>query len=148
MPTGSKLVGAVLFCAIGYYAALQVIPTFPEGTSMTYFPLVIALIGLANGWMVIGTRAGAGLNAAIANGLRTSLQIVFFGLLLFSLRRMFIRAADLAYTNSGLGHAISDALTFFMEFFIQSLTIEIWGVLFVGGIVGGLLTEWAAKTWR
>lgn len=148
MPTGSKLVGAVLFCAIGYYAALQVIPTFPEGTPMTYFPLVIALIGLVNGWFVIGARAGDGINGAIANGLRTSLQILFFGLLLFALRRMFIRASDLAYTNSGFGHAIADALTFFMEFFLQSLTVEIWGVLFVGGIVGGLLTEWAARSWR
>jgi hypothetical protein len=148
MPTGSKLVGAVLFLAIGYYAALGVIPTFPEGTSMTYFPLTIALIGLVNGWMVIGTRAGAGLQAAIANGLRTSVQIAFFGLLLFALRRMFLRAADLAYSGSGFGAAIGDAISYFIEFFLQSLTLEIWGVLFVGGIVGGLLTEWAARAWR
>ncbi len=148
MPTGSKLVGAVLFFAIGWYAALQVIPTFPEGTSMTYFPLTIALIGLVNGWMVIGTRAGAGVQTAIANGLRTSVQIAMFGLLLFSLRRMFLRAADLAYAGSGFGTAISDSISYFIEYFMQSLTIEIWGVLFVGGIVGGLLTEWAGRAWR
>lgn len=148
MPTGAKLVAAIAFFAVGWYAALQVVPTFPEGTAMTYFPLTIALIGLVNGWMVMGKRAGEGVQLAIANGLRTSLQIVFFGLLLFSLRRMFMRAADLAYVNSGFGRAIGDALSYFLEFFMQSLTVEIWGALFVGGIVGGLLTEWAARSWR
>ncbi|MEX3015512.1 TrgA family protein [Gymnodinialimonas hymeniacidonis] len=146
MPTGSKLVGAVLFFAVGWYAALQVIPTFPEGTSMRFFPLTIALIGLVNGWMVMGARAGDGMRAAVANGLRTSLQIAFFGLLLFSLRQMFLRSADLRY--SGFGEAIGDAMSQFIEYFVQSMTIEIWGVLFVGGIVGGLLTEWAARAWR
>ncbi len=146
MPTGSKLVGAVVFFAIGWYAALQVIPTFPEGTSMTYFPITIALIGLVNGWMVIGSRAGLGFSAALANGLRTSLQIAFFGLLFFALREMFIQSARLRY--DGFGEALTDAMNFFLEYFFQSLTVEIWGALFVGGIVGGLLCEWAARAWR
>ncbi|MBF9042286.1 TrgA family protein [Rhodobacterales bacterium HKCCE4037] len=146
MPTGAKLVGAVTFFIVGYWAALQVIPTFPEGTPMTYFPLTIAVIGLVNGWMVMGSRAGGSLSMAIANGLRTSLQIAFFGLLLFALRQMFLRSANLRY--GGFGEAIADAMNLFLEYLVQSLTIEIWGALFVGGIVGGLLTEWAARSWR
>ena len=146
MPTGSKLVGAVLFFAIGWYAALQSVPTFPEGTVLTYLTHIVAVIGLVNGWMVIGTRAGEGVTQAIANGLRTSVQIAFFSILYFALREMFILSARLRY--SGFGEAITDATNFFLEYFLQTLTIEVWGVLFVGGIVGGLLTEWAAKAWR
>jgi hypothetical protein len=146
MPTGAKLVGGVLYFAVGWYAALQVILTFPEGTPATYFPLTIALIGLWQGWMVMGNRAGAGFPAAVANGLRVSVQIAFFGLLLFALRQMFIRSANLRYDNPGA--ATVDTLNLFIEYFQQSLTIEIWGALFVGGIIGGIGTEMAARAWR
>ena len=146
MPTGAKLVGAVLFFGIGWYGALQALLTVPEGTQAVYFPLIIALIGLGNGWMVVGTRAGGGLQSALANGLRTSVQIAFFGLLFMSLKIMFERSANLRY--GGFGEAIGDATNEFIGFFFQTLTIEVWGVLFVGGIVGGLLTEWAGRAWR
>ncbi len=147
MPTGAKLVGSLLFFAVAWYAALQVIPTFPEGTPMRYFPLTIACIGLWQGWYVMGNRAGAGFSAAIANGLRVSVQIAFFGLLLFSLRTMFIRSAGGTYGADPFS-AVVAALELYVEYFLQSLTIEIWGALFVGGIIGGIGTEMAARAWR
>lgn len=146
MPTGAKLIGGLLYFAVGWYAALQVIPTFPEGTPMRFFPLTIACIGLWQGWYVMGNRAGAGFPAAVANGLRVSAQIAFFGLLLFALRTMFQRSANLRYDNPGA--ATIDTLNLFLEYFMQSLTIEIWGALFVGGIIGGLGTEFASRAWR
>lgn len=146
MPTGSKLVGAILFFGVGWYAALQVLLTLPEGTPARYFPLTIALIGLWQGWMLMGNRAGAGFVVAIANGLRTSVQIAFFGLLLFALRQMFLRSANLRY--DGPGEATIDTLNLFLEYFMQSLTVEIWGALLVGGLVAGILTEIAARVWR
>ncbi len=146
MPTGAKLVGGAVFFAVAWYAALQVLLTLPEGTPARYFPLTIAVIGLWQGWYVMGNRAGAGFTAAIANGLRTSAQIAFFGLLLFALRTMFLRSADLRYDSPG--EATIESLELFLEYFLQSLTIEIWGALFVGGIIGGIVTEMAARAWR
>lgn len=146
MPTGARLVGGLLFFGVGWYTALQVLLTVPEGTPATYFPLTIALIGLVQGWMVIGARAGEGFGLAVANGLRTSIQIAFFGLLLFALRTMFIRSANLRYDNPG--EAAFETLELFLEYFLQSLTVEVWGALFVGGVFGGLLTELAGRAWR
>ncbi|WP_224814689.1 TrgA family protein [Hasllibacter sp. MH4015] len=146
MPTGAKLVGGIVFMAVGWFAALQVILTMPEGTPATYFPHTIAAIGLWQGWMVMGNRAGAGIGSGIANGIRTSAQIAFFGLMLFALRTMFIRSSDLRYDSPG--EATVDALNLFLEYFLQMLTVEIWGVLLIGGAVGGLVTELAAKAWR
>ncbi len=146
MPTAAKLVGAITFFAVGWFVALQVLLTLPEGTPARYFPLTIALIGLVQGWMVAGARAGNGFSAAISSGLRSSLQIAFFGLLLFALRTMFIRSADLRYDDPG--EATIETLELFLEYLTQSLTIEIWGALLVGGVIGGILTEFAARAWR
>lgn len=146
MPTGAKLIGGAAFFAVGWFAALQVLLTLPEGTPARYFPLTIALIGLFQGWWVMGSRAGEGFGLAIANGLRTSLQIAFFGLAFFALRTMFLRSADLRYDSPG--EATIEALELFLQYAMQSLTIEIWGALLVGGILGGFATELAARAWR
>lgn len=146
MPTGAKLTGAVVFFAVGWLAALFVIDTFPEGTPATYFPLTIALIGLWQGWMVAGTHAGNGYQISMGAGLRTSVQIAFFGLLLFALRTMFMRSARLRY--DGPGEATIAALELFLEYLLQSLTPEIWGTLILGGLIGGAICEWAARRWR
>ncbi|MEQ8367823.1 MAG: TrgA family protein [Roseicyclus sp.] len=146
MPTGSKLVGAVAFFAIGWLAALQVLDTLPEGTPARFFPLTIALIGLWQGWMVAGRHAGNGMTSAIGSGLRTSVQMAFFGLALFALRTMFMRSANLRY--DGAGEATVEAMDLFIEYLLQSLTVPIWGVLLVGGVLGGILCEIAARHWR
>ncbi|MBL4628150.1 MAG: TrgA family protein [Roseicyclus sp.] len=146
MPTGSKLAGAILFFCVGYFAALQVLLTLPEGMPAAYFPITIAGIGLWQGWLVIGTRAGEGFGLAVANGIRTSVQIAFFGIMIFALRTMFQRSGDLRYSSPG--EATVDALNLFLEYSLQSLTVQIWGALFVGGVVGGILTEFAARSWR
>jgi hypothetical protein len=146
MPTAAKLVGAAFFFAVGWLAALQVIKTFPEGTPATYFPLTIAMIGLWQGWSVAGRAAGKGTGTAIANGLRTSVQIALLGLVLFALRTMFIRSANLRY--DGFGEAVVAAMELFIEYSLQSLTVPVWGVLLVGGVIGGMICEGAARRWR
>ncbi len=146
MPTAAKLVGAVLFFGVGWVAGLAVVDTLPEGQLATYFPLVIALIGLTQGWLVSGNLAGQGTAAAIGNGLRTSVQIVFYGLTLFALREMFMRSANLRYDD--FGQAIIAAMELWIEYFYQMGNVTIWGILVIGGIGAGLLVEAASRRWR
>lgn len=146
MPTGAKLVGAAVFFAIGWLAALQVLTTMPEGTPATWFAPTIALIGLWQGWAVAGRNAGNGIGLSIGNGLRTSVQIAALGLAVFALRTMFQRSFNLRY--DGFGEAVVEAMELFIEYFFQSLIVPVWGVLLIGGIVGGLLCEAAARRWR
>lgn len=146
MPTGAKLAGSIIFFVIGYYGAMQAKLTFEEGTPATYFNITIALIGFLQGWMVVGRRAGAGMVFAASNGLRAGAQIAFFGLLLFALRTMFLRSLDLRY--SAPGEAVTESMELFLQYFLQSLTVPIWGVLLAGGILGGIVTEFAARAWR
>jgi hypothetical protein len=98
MPTAAKLVAGILFFLVGWQAAVYTLLTFPPEMPATYFPLTIGLIGLWQGWMVSGSRAGQGIGVAFGNGIRCSVQIAFFGILLFALRTMFMRSANLRYS--------------------------------------------------
>ncbi len=146
MPTAAKLVGGLAFFAVGWAAALQALTTLPEGTPATWFAPTIAVIGLWQGWSVAGRGAGKGWSMALGSGLRTSIQIAILGLLLFALRTMFIRSANLRY--DGFFEAIFASMDLFIEYFFQSLIVPVWGVLLIGGIIGGLLCESAARRWR
>ncbi|ABD54908.1 TrgA family protein [Jannaschia sp. CCS1] len=146
MPTGAKLVGAILFFGIGWVAAMQAKLTFEEGTAATYFNITIAMIGFFNGWMLVGKRAGEGIAFGAANGVRASAQIAVLGLIIFALRTMFLRSANLRY--SSIGEATTEAMDLLVQYSLQAMTVPIWTVLIVGGFVGGILTELAAKVWR
>ncbi|MEM7722918.1 MAG: TrgA family protein [Pseudomonadota bacterium] len=146
MPTAPKLVGAILFFGVAWVAALSVLDTLPEETPARYFPLSIAVIGFWQGWVVAGGHAGEGMRAAIGTGIRVSVQIAFFGLLLHALRTMFIRSSRLLY--DGPGEAAIAAMELFLEYLLQSMTVPIWGTLIGGGIIAGLLVEWSSRRWR
>lgn len=147
MPTGAKLAAGLLYFGIAYVAAIQAQLTFQEGTPAAYFKITVAIIGFWQGWMVMGNRAGAGFSTGMSNGLRTSVQIAFFALAVFALREMFMRSVGGTY-GANPADALTGAMELFLEYFMQTLTIQVWVVLLVGGIIGGILTEIAAKMWR
>ena len=147
MPTAAKLVAGVLFFLIGWQAAKFTLLTFPPEMAATFFPLTIALIGFWQGWTVSGTRAGQGFRAAFGNGMRCGVQVAFFGLLLFALRTMFQRSANLRYDSPG--EATIATIELFIEYLQQTLEIpHIWATLLIGGAIAGLLTEAIGRIWR
>ncbi|WP_262879183.1 TrgA family protein [Roseicyclus sediminis] len=147
MPTAAKLVAAILFFVVGWQAATFTLLTFPPEMAATYFPLSIAMIGLWQGWMVSGSRAGQGVGVALGNGVRCGVQVAFFGILLFALRTMFMRSANLRYDSPG--EAVIATLDLFLQYFLQTLEIpHIWATLLIGGAIAGLLTEAAGRLWR
>lgn len=150
MPTAGKLVAAILFFAVGWQAATYTLLTFPPGTPATYFAFTIGVIGAWQGWMVSGSRAGKGIGVSFGNGIRCAIQIAFFGILLFALRTMFMRSANLRYDSPG--EALTATLELFLEYLMQTLqmpyAIMIWTTLIVGGALCGLVTEAAGRLWR
>jgi hypothetical protein len=147
MPTAAKLVAGILFFLIGWQAAKFTLLTFPPEMAATFFPLTIGLIGFWQGWTVSGTRAGQGFRAALGNGMRCGVQVAFFGLLLFALRTMFQRSANLRYDSPG--EATIATIELFIEYFQQTLEIpHIWATLLIGGAIAGLLTEAIGRIWR
>lgn len=148
MPTAAKLVAAILFFLVGWQAAVFTLElTFPPEMAARYFPLTIALIGVWQGWMVSGTRAGQGYGAGISNGMRCAVQMAFFGILLFALRTMFMRSTNLRYDAPW--EAVVATFELFVEYFLQTTSVpHIWATLLIGGAIAGLIVEAVGRLWR
>ncbi len=146
MPTTAKLVAAVLFALIGWLAANAHVPALGEGAAIGRFREIAALIGLVVGWGTMGSLVGKGYSDAIGSGLRTSITLVFFALLIFSTWLMFKQTEKMAY--DGPMEAVLGVFAFMLEHGRKMLTPGVLGVLVIGGAGAGLLTEWASRRWR
>ena len=59
---------------------------------------------------------------------------------------MFSRASNLRYDAPW--EAVTATFELFIEYFLQSLTIPVWGTLLIGGALCGLVVEAAGRLWR
>lgn len=145
MPTAGKLVAAVLFAAIAWLAAELFKPAMPEGTPFGHFSLICAGVGAVCGWLVMGRRTGYGASAAISAGIQTSVTLTFFALLGFCIYLMLRRATRLMYDDPM--QAIIGVFELMVEHGLLMLTAPVLGTLLLGGVLGGLVTDWTARRW-
>lgn len=146
MPDAARLIAAICIGLIAYVTSLQIIPLMPESTDFGSFAYMNAILGIVTGWTVMGKRAGRGVTAAINNGLGGALMLVLWGLFLHSCYQMFDRALDNWY--NGFFAAIAAIFQFMAEFALLLLDPLLLLTLAAGGIIAGLLTEYAWRTWR
>lgn len=152
MFTAAKLAAALLFAGLGWVSARLVTDglvnsLFADGVDHSLFEPSIAFIGLWQGWTVMGKLVGNGYGAAVANGVRTSVQITFLGLAFYAVREMFSRSTDLRYNDFGV--AVVDALNLFLFYGEQMLTVRpALVVLIAGGAFLGVLCEYVSRIWR
>ncbi len=145
MPTISKLVAALWFAAVAFLAAEAFKLGMPEGTQYGQFTLICAVIGLACGWIVMGNMAGLGYRRAAGTGVRTVATFTVWAVLICSIILMVRKAYKMRY-NSPM-EAIVDIFALALENGQMLLTVEVIGVLLIGGVLGGLGAEWAKKRW-
>ncbi|WP_102223672.1 TrgA family protein [Acidimangrovimonas sediminis] len=155
MPTAAKLVSAVLFALIGYGAARQVEiltaagafePILPHETLFGSFALIVSAIGLVSGWLVMGDLVGKGMGVALGSGIQTVVTLVFFAIVLFSIREMILRAMKMRY--HGTFEAIQGMLGLSYDYAHVLLNPAVSGLLVVAGAVAGLVVEATARRWR
>ena len=145
MPTASKFVAALAFALLGFIAAQTFVKYMPEGTPLGYFREMTAAIGLITGWLVMGKLTRKGYREAINSGLMTALILVFWALLAFSLYFMLKKSMRMMY--DGPMEAVLGAFQLMFDYGKMLLVPDMLGVMVVGGIVAGLVTEWAGKRW-
>jgi hypothetical protein len=146
MPTGAKLIAAVAFALIGWLAARAYIPALPESTRTGYFPEIMAALGFLLGWLTLGPHVGRGYSEAASLGLRTSLLLVFWGLVGFSIYFMVQRSTKMIYDN--VGAAVLDVPLLMMQYGRMMWSTEFIGILALGGLLGGIATEFGGRRWR
>ena len=146
MPDAAKLVAAIFVGSMAYVASLLFMPLMPESTNFGNFVYVNMIIGIVCGWVVMGKRAGRGVTAAINNGLGGALVLVLWALFLHSCYQMFDRAMDNWY--NGAFDAMAAIFQFMAEYSLVMLDTNFLLTLFFGGVLAGLATEYAWRTWR
>jgi hypothetical protein len=146
MPTAAKLFAAVAFALVGFLAAEIFKPHLPEGTQFGFFSPISALIGLVCGWRVIGREVGHGWWESANSGMKTVVAMLALALLIFSTEEMLVLAFRRSYDSpmEAVIGTISLGVDFVQKLFVPDVLIT----LFAGGILGGLLAEWASRRWR
>jgi hypothetical protein len=146
MPTAAKLVAALCFAAVGWLAANAHVPALGENPAVGPFRELTALLGLLIGWRVMGGLVGNGYGEAMGSGLRTSVTLAFFALLLFSTWLMVQDSLKMRY--DGPMDAVLGVFELMMDQARKMLTVGVLGVLVLGGLIGGAAAEWARRRWR
>ena len=143
MPTFARLVAAVLFAALAWWTSELIKPLMPDEKPMGRFSELNAVIGLVVGWRVLGSRAGNGYNAAIGISLTAIAALVFWGLLLnstivmvqLSLRKSYDGAVEAVV-------GVVDLMAVHGQIMLDGTVI---GTLVIGGLVAGMISEWASR---
>ena len=145
MPTGARLMAAISLAVLAFVLSGMVVPLMPESTDFGYFLPLNVVLGLIVGWRVMGRRAGRGIVAAINNG--------FAGVFVLMLWAIFLQAANemvrLALRNryDDPFEAIVAVFQIGAEFGLMIATVPIGVALVIGGVIVGLLTEFAYNRW-
>ena len=145
MPTAAKLTAAVAFALLAFIAADTFVKHLPEGTALGFFREITAAIGFVVGWIVMGALAGHGYREAIGHGIRTSITVVFWALLGFSIYFMIQKSMHMMY--DGPMEAVLGIFDLMLEYGKKLVALDMAVVLFGGGALAGLVTEWAGKRW-
>jgi hypothetical protein len=146
MPTAAKLVAALCFAALAYVVSELIKPLMPASTVLGYFSIVNAGIGLLCGWIIVGSRAGRGSSAAISNGVTGTVALVFWGLFIHATNEMVANAFARKYRT--MVEATVSIFEIGIEYGTIMLDVRVILTLLAGGIVAGMLAEFAAGRWR
>lgn len=145
MPTISRLIAAVIFAATAFLAGEAYKLGMTPDVQYGQFSIINVVIGLVCGWMVMGRLTGKGYKAAIGSGLRTSVTVTVWALLIFSIVLMVRKAFKKRYDSPM--EAITDIFTLALEQGQLVFTPEVLSALVIGGVLGGIAAEWAKRRW-
>lgn len=145
MPTAAKLVAAVMFAAVGFLAAQAYVPSLPEGTQIGFLREICAGLGLVIGWFVMGRLVCKGYVEAVGFGIRTSVTVLFWAVLGFSIYEMILRSTKMMY--DGPMEALLGVFDLVIYYGKMMGSPEFIGTLLIGGVLGGIAAEWAGRRW-
>ena len=146
MPNAARLVAALCIGGLGVLVSFQVMRLMPDTTTFGYFAYVNAIIGVCVGWAVIGKRAGRGLIAALSAGLGGALMLVLWALFVHACVEMVDRAMANRYGD--VFQACLAVIKLMAEYGLVLIDPLVMATLAAGGLVAGVLSEYAGRMWR
>ena len=147
MPTASKLIGAILFGAMGLAIAWLIVPTLEGADSRKPWIPIFGAVGLWAGWSIMGRGTRQGYGPAVGIGLTAAAALAFVGLFVMSFWRMWARAMDGGFGADPVGAVVS-IFTNIADYAVQLVTPQIGLILVVGGLLGGIVSEFVGRRFR
>lgn len=146
MPTAPKIIAALCLAVLAAITSEIIKTVMPASTDFGAFTLVNAGVAFLCGWLVVGTRAGRGMSAAISNGFTGTVAMVFWCLFVQATNQMVADAMSRHY--DGPVEAFAAIFEIGVEYAATMANAQIILTLLVGAIVVGVITEFAAGRWR
>ena len=146
MPTGAKLMAALSFAVVGWVLANYYAMNAPDATALGPIRVVAALVGAVVGWKVMGPAVGKGYIEAAGSGIKTAVVLAVAALFLLALKEMLDNSVKMRY--DGALDAILDVFQTMAKRSDGLLSLGVLGTIFLGGIIGGLLTENVGRRWK
>lgn len=146
MPNAASLFAGLSLAVLAFVVSGQVMPLFPEGKDFGNFTYYNMAIGFAVGWKVMGPRGGRGFTPGINNGLTGVAVLVFWCLFVQGCYEMFRLAMRNRY--DGAFDAIMGIFEVSYDYALTIAQVNIIVTLLIGAVIAGLVTEYAARTWR
>jgi hypothetical protein len=146
MPTAAKLFAAVFLGLTGALVVYLVELSQPPTGDLPVALAVTVSVAVIVGWRACGPYAGNGYGSAMLAGLKATIYLVVLALLVLAVMQMFRLAWRHHYHAPS--EAVVDIIGLALGFAKPLLTPQIAGVLGVGGLVTGIMAEWAGRRWR
>jgi hypothetical protein len=146
MPTGAKLIAAISFAIVGWVLANYYAQNMPDASAAGRIREGAAVVGAIVGWMVMGPSVGKGYVEAAGAGIKTAVVLAVVALFFLSLREMINNSVKMRY--DGALDAIVDIFQTMATRSEALLSLGVFGTIFLGGIIGGLLSENAGRRWK
>ena len=147
MPTAAKLVASCFFAALGFMAASLVWNHYlvlHPGSQIGTFAYWCAFFGFLAGYRWSGRRAGDGLKSGFGLGLTTVFLMLLWSIAAFAGKKTYDESIKKRFDG------VMDAFQGFVKTLLEYgqdylLYPDVIGLLIVGGLFGGWLTERTAR---
>lgn len=146
MPTGAKLLGAILFAITGAVAAWIGIPGLPDGRQPGLLIPIATLSGVYFGWTLAGARPGATMRQSLVLSLRTVVLMFVATLFLVAGEEAYQRSIKLRY--NGPVEAVTDIANLMIYFGKMAYQPPVLTVMFGGIVIGAIFVSWAGRVWE
>ena len=146
MPTAPKLVGAILFGALGLFLATLYAPILDQTEGQRPWVWVSGAVGLWAGWSLMGKRAGQGYSIGMGLGLTSAVSLTFVTIFVMAFLKMAARSMRGTFNSPtdaivGLFENVSDYVV------LLGVPVVVLTLL-VAGVVFGLVTEFVGRRYR
>lgn len=146
MPTAAKLFAGICLAVLGYAVSEIIKTNMPASTRFGIFSEVNAVIGFLCGWLIVGSRAGRGQSAAIANGFTGTVALVLWALFIHSANLMVENSLDRKYRT--VMEAIMGIFESAVKYAQELQDVTVITTLLVGAIITGFVAEVVSRHWR